>query len=201
MCTGTPWPTGNSAIGGRLTSSRLTSSRSRSASGRICPGVSPLRTAEREEPELRRLRPVTKPKLVSFDQQFRAFLHPLRDDTQSLQRWFVSGHCRHRGLQADIIGPRRSCLDAHALARGAVSPVERSPICDGEVWIETLQFADWLSLVPVRQQIKHTVADGRGLENTSIEKTAVGASKSAPGPKLRPGRRASRLPSRSAGSE
>src|SRR5512143_445712 len=44
--TGTACPIGKSSTRGRLISRRLVSSSSRSASGRICPGLSPLRTSD-----------------------------------------------------------------------------------------------------------------------------------------------------------
>jgi molecular chaperone DnaK (HSP70) len=73
-----------------------------------------------------------KAELASFDQQFRAFLHPLRDNTQCLQRRLVARNGGHRRFQADVIGARRAGLDAHALASGAVTSVDRAATCNGE---------------------------------------------------------------------
>src|ERR1700757_1949565 len=115
-----------------------------------------------EKPKLRRAAG-DKAELASFDQQFRAFLHPLWDNAQCLQRRLVARNGGHRRFQADVIGARRAGLDAHALAGGAEASVDRAAACDGEVWFETLQFADWLAPIPRRQQIKHPGTDWRGL--------------------------------------
>src|SRR4029077_14550235 len=47
--------------------------------------------------------------------------------------------------------------------------VDRAAPCDGEVWFETLQFADWLAPIPGRPQNKHPCTGLRGLENPPIE--------------------------------
>src|SRR5215475_7090987 len=103
-----------------------------------------------EEPEFRRAAG-NKAELLSLDQQFRAFLHALRDDTQRLYRRLVAGNSGHGGLQANVIGPSRPRLDAYALASDAMTPVDRGASCDGEIRLETLQFADWLPPVPISQ--------------------------------------------------
>src|SRR5580700_7457547 len=64
-----------------------------------------------EEPELRRAAG-DKAELASLDQQFRAFLHALRDNAQRLHRRLVAWNSRHGCLQADVVGPRRAGLDA-----------------------------------------------------------------------------------------
>src|SRR6266478_1989090 len=81
-----------------------------------------------------------KTELASLDQQFRAFLHALREDAQRFRRRLVARNGEHRGLQADVIGPRCAGLNAYALAGSAVTPVDRGPPCDGEVRLETLPF-------------------------------------------------------------
>ena len=70
---------------GSSTSSRLVSSNSRSASGRIWPGVSPLRTAD-EKNWNSAAWPVTRPNVPTLNQQFSPLLHPLRHDTERLHR-------------------------------------------------------------------------------------------------------------------
>src|SRR4051794_13450455 len=72
-----------------------------------------------------------KAELASFDQQFRAFLHPLRDNTQCLQRRLVARNGGHRRFQADVIGARRAGLDSDALARGAGEALGSAAAGDG----------------------------------------------------------------------
>src|SRR6202007_2685159 len=100
-----------------------------------------------EKPKLRRAAG-DKAELASLNQQFRAFLHALRDNTQRLQRRLVARNGGDRSFHSDVIGARRAGLDAHAFASGTVAPVDRAAACDGQVWFETLQFADWLAPVP-----------------------------------------------------
>ena len=173
-------PAGTSSSGGSSTSSRLVSSSSRSASGRIWPGVSPLRTAE-EKKRNSAGRPGDQPELAALDQLLGALLHALRHDAQRLDRRPEPGNGRHRRLQADIVRARRAGLDAHALAGGAVAPVDRGALGDREIRLEALQLPDRL------RRRSRTPADrargariGAALNTPPLNSTAVGISAAPP---------------------
>ena len=123
----------------------------------------------RIEPEFGGL-PGEKTEISSFDEEFRALLHPLRNNAQRLYRRFESRHSRHRALEANVVRTRRSGLDPNTFLRHSSSAIERSPFCDGEIQFDPPQLANRFSLVPRSEQLEHSVADRPTLENTAVKK-------------------------------
>ena len=114
--------------------------------------------------------PGEKTEISPFDQEFRAFLHPLRNNAQRLYRRFEPRHSWHRALKANVVRARCSGLDPNTFLRNPSSPIERSPFCDSEIQFDPPQLANRFSFVPRSEQLEHSAADRPTLENTAVEK-------------------------------